>query len=177
MIKVCRTVWLGGEKMKNYVDLCSVLRRKADAAAIVRGSRDYPDIQGRVLFYQTRCGVVVRADIMGLPRGDGSRDGRIFAFHIHSGCECSGNSADPFANADGHYDPDGCPHPYHAGDMPPLFGAGGRAFLTFLTDRFTVSEIIGKTVIIHDSPDDFTSQPAGNAGTKIACGVISRNPL
>ena len=44
--------------------------------------------------------------------------------------------------------------------------------MTFLTNRFRVEEILGKTVIIHDSPDDFTSQPAGNAGKKIACGMI-----
>jgi Cu-Zn family superoxide dismutase len=58
--------------------------------------------------------------------------------------------------------------------MPPLFGNQGYAFLMFLTDRFTAREIIGKTVIIHDKPDDFTTQPAGNSGNKIACGVIQR---
>ena len=59
--------------------------------------------------------------------------------------------------------------------MPPLFGCNGAAFSVFLTDRITVNEIIGKTVIIHSDPDDFTSQPSGNAGTKIACGVIRVN--
>ena len=42
------------------------------------------------------------------------------------------------------------------------------------TDRFCVEEIIGKTVIIHNDPDDFHTQPAGNAGKKIACGVIRK---
>ncbi|MBP3369234.1 MAG: superoxide dismutase family protein, partial [Clostridia bacterium] len=48
------------------------------------------------------------------------------------------------------------------------------AFLAFVTDRFTVSEVVSKTVVIHDRPDDFTTQPSGNAGNKIACGVIER---
>jgi len=45
-------------------------------------------------------------------------------------------------------------------------------FLSVLTDRFTLPEIIGKTVIINDMPDDFTTQPSGNAGEKIACREI-----
>lgn len=56
--------------------------------------------------------------------------------------------------------------------MPPLFGSSGYAYLAFFTNRFTVPEILGRTVVIHDIPDDFTTQPAGNAGMKIACGVI-----
>ena len=58
--------------------------------------------------------------------------------------------------------------------MPPLFWNNGYAFQMFLTDRFTVKEIIGKTVIIHDNADDFTTQPSGNSGEKIACGVIEK---
>lgn len=81
-------------------------------------------------------------------------------------------SKDPFANAMAHYDPEGCPHPYHAGDMPPLFGNNGFAFSAFITDRFSIREIIDKTVIIHSAPDDFMTQPSGNSGAKIACGVI-----
>ena len=69
----------------------------------------------------------------------------------------------------------GCEHPNHAGDLPPLFGNNGFALSLFLTNRFTVDEVIGRTIIIHDHPDDFTTQPSGNSGTKIACGVIRRN--
>ena len=45
-------------------------------------------------------------------------------------------------------------------------------FSAFLSGRFTIDEIIGKAVIVHSSPDDFTTQPSGNAGEKIACGII-----
>lgn len=157
----------------NENNLYPTLRRFPRATAVVRGSSDNSRINGTVKFYESVGGVLVVADILGLPVSEEECKNGIFAFHIHNGTECSGNEDDPFANAGTHYNPKNCPHPYHAGDMPPLFGVGGRAFLAFLTDRFTVDEVIGKTVIIHDSPDDFTTQPSGNSGKKIACGVIS----
>ena len=156
----------------NDINFLSLIRQRPQAEAKVRGSNAFPDINGTVRFYQTTAGVVVAAQIAGLPTAPESCRERIFAFHIHSGGKCTGNEADYFADADGHYNPNGCPHPYHAGDMPPLFGCNGFAFSAFLTDRLAVREIIGKTVIIHSSPDDFSTQPAGNSGTKIACGVI-----
>ena len=154
--------------------LASILRGRPQAMAAVTGSESHPDLSGTVRFYQTDQGVIVCAEISGLPQADSPCRERIFGFHIHTGGDCSGNMDDPFADAMSHYDPDGCPHPSHAGDMPPLFGSGGSAFSAFLTNRFTVDEVIGRTVIIHDHPDDFTTQPSGGSGTKIACGVIRR---
>ncbi len=159
--------------MINNNDFCSVFRNRADATAFVNGSPKYPNVHGRVMFYQMRGGVIVRAEITGLPKGTMPCGSPVFAFHIHGGSECAGNGTDAFANTGGHYNPDNCPHPYHAGDMPPLFGVNGNALSAFLTDRFTVPQIIGRTLIIHASPDDFTTQPSGNAGEKIACGVIT----
>jgi Cu-Zn family superoxide dismutase len=165
---------LSGEmSMNNFVNFASVFRRRATAAAIIDGSNEYPSIQGRVMFYQLRNGVIVRSELSGLPVGSRPCGGSIFGFHIHEGTSCTAKGNDPFGNTLTHYNPYGCPHPYHAGDMPPLFGVDGYAFSAFLTDRFTVDEIIGKTVVIHSSPDDFTTQPSGNSGSKIACGVIS----
>ena len=63
-------------------------------------------------------------------------------------------------------------HPMHAGDLPPILSANGIGILSTFTNRFTVEEVIGKSFIIHSGYDDFTSQPAGNAGTRWACGVI-----
>ena len=51
-------------------------------------------------------------------------------------------------------------------------GVNGDAFSMFITNQFTVPEVIGKTVIIHAHPDDFHTQPSGNSGEKIACGII-----
>jgi Cu-Zn family superoxide dismutase len=116
--------------------------------------------------------VLVVAEMGGLPTAELTCDQPVFGFHIHGGEVCRGNRDDPFAEAGGHYNPYGCPHPYHAGDLPPLWGADGNAFSAFLTNRFSVDEIIGKTLIVHAGIDDFTSQPAGNAGARMACGEI-----
>jgi len=154
--------------------LLPALRGRPQAQAILTGSESFPGVSGIVRFYQTNEGAIVYAEIGGLPDGNGPCHGRVFGFHIHAGGDCSGNMDDLFADAMSHYDAKGCEHPYHAGDMPPLFGNDGLAVSAFLTNRFMVGEVIGKTVIIHDKPDDFTTQPSGNSGTKIACGVIQR---
>ena len=150
----------------------TLLRTHPQAWAHLYGSERYPEINGTVRFYAHPYGTLVVTEVKGLPDTQNACDSPIFAFHIHEGGACTGNSEDPFADAGKHYNPRGCPHPYHAGDLPPLFGANGYAFSACLTDRFFLSEIIGKTVILHSSFDDFTSQPSGNAGAKIACGEI-----
>ena len=155
-------------------DLLSILRSRPQAAASIAGSKDHPDISGTVRLYQTNTGVIVLAQVSGLPRSDIPCQEHVFGFHIHEGTDCGGNMDDPLADAMSHYDPNGCGHPHHAGDLPPLFGNSGLALSLFLTNRFSIDEVIGRTVIIHDHPDDFTTQPSGNSGTKIACGVIRR---
>jgi Cu-Zn family superoxide dismutase len=100
-----------------------------------------------------------------------------------------------FVSADGHFNPTGATHGSHAGDMPPLFVAlaTGNTALSFLTDRFTVADIKGRAVILHAGADNFANIPlgaaanqytanaadattltanTGNAGNRIACGVI-----
>ncbi len=141
------------------------------AVARILGSDEYPDIVGTVRFYETAYGTVVFAEAVGLPWNKDDCASPIFGFHIHEGESCSRSNND-FSETGSHYDPFNCPHPYHSGDMPPLMCAEGTAFSAFLTDRFTVSEIIGRTVVIHDHSDDFTTQPSGNSGKKIACGEI-----
>ncbi|MDY3928568.1 MAG: superoxide dismutase family protein [Clostridia bacterium] len=159
--------------MNNNIFL-GLIKQKPQAIAKIQGSVDYPGIKGTVLFYQMREGVIVITQILGLPKNNDVCRQPVFAFHIHSGGKCSGNETDRFADAMSHYNPNNCPHPYHAGDMPPLFGTDGYALSAFLSGRFTVNEVIGKTVIIHSNPDDFTTQPSGNSGIKLACGIIER---
>ncbi|MBQ3180666.1 MAG: superoxide dismutase family protein [Firmicutes bacterium] len=140
------------------------------AAAAISGD-SISSIHGSVRFFPCPEGVMVLADIFGLPEANPTG---IFALHIHSGGDCSGTN---FADSGMHYDPANMPHPRHAGDLPPLLSCHGHALMGVLTCRFTIDEIIGRTVIIHSQPDDFTSQPAGNAGEKIACGVIRPMPM
>lgn len=155
-----------------FMKFVSTLQERPHAWARIRGSSEYPKLYGNVYFYQMRCGTLVAAEIAALPQPEGQCAAGIFGFHIHAGTQCAGKEDDPFGQALAHYDPHACPHPQHAGDMPPLFGNQGYGFQVFLTDRFSVREILGRTVILHSGPDDFTTQPAGNAGQKIACGQI-----
>ena len=154
--------------------IIGVLRGTPKAIADIRGSSTYSTVFGTVRFYQSDDGILVYAEIRGLPEAAENCENRIFGFHIHEGTACSGNESDPFSDAMTHYNPHGCSHPYHAGDLPSLFGNDGFALSIFLTDRFSIDEIIGKTVIIHDRPDDFMTQPSGNSGAKIACGIIKK---
>lgn len=136
-----------------------------NAAADVLGGKEAPGLYGKVRFFQKRDGVVVSVDVYGLPYSETG----FFGFHIHEGNSCA---EDGFPRTGSHYDPLRKSHPSHSGDLPPLLKCNGGAHMSVMTDRFTVKEIIGKTVVIHSMPDDFTTQPAGNAGIKIGCGVI-----
>lgn len=156
----------------SQLPIVRLLQGLPQAVAVMNGSDAYPDIYGLVRFYQTNNGTLVFAEIAGLPKADLPCGQRIFGFHVHSGTSCTGNASDPFADVMTHYSPNNCGHPDHAGDMPPLFGYNGKALLIFLTSSFTINEVMGRAVIIHDSPDDFKTQPSGNAGSKIACGMI-----
>lgn len=135
------------------------------AAAYINGGKEAPGLQGVVKFYDTARGTLVIAEMFGLPENSTGFHG----FHIHEGGSCAGEN---FADTGGHFNPGGGKHPTHAGDLPPLLSRNGEAFLAVLTDRFRVQDIIGRTAVIHSDADDFASQPAGNAGKKIGCGVI-----
>ena len=148
------------------------VRKSPFACARIKGSSSYPDIAGMAWFYKMQAGILVSINLRGLPEPDADCQSPIFAVHIHGGGSCTGDETDPFMNAMTHYNPDACAHPYHAGDLPPLFGANGIAFSAFLTNRFSADEIIGKTMIVHAGLDNFTTQPSGNAGKKMACGVV-----
>ncbi len=130
-----------------------------NAIACIRGD----GIRGTVKFYPQCPGVLVTAEIFGLTDG-------FHGFHIHSGRSCGGED---FADTQGHYGEG--EHPNHAGDLPPLLSCNGRAYLAVRTERFEIPEVLGRTVVIHQGIDDFASQPAGNSGKKIACGVIIRS--
>ncbi len=143
-------------------------RKCPNAVAEIRGGMEVPQLTGCVRFYQENGCVLIEARISGLPK---ESETGFFGFHIHQGENCSG--AD-FSGTGSHYNPAGRPHPDHAGDLPPLIRCRGNAYLSVRTDRFSVNDIIGRTVVIHSDPDDFCSQPAGNAGEKIACGVIRK---
>lgn len=143
-------------------------KKSPDAVAQIHGGIEAPQLFGCVQFYQEKGCVLIVARISGLPK---ESETGFFGFHIHQGENCTGTG---FSETGGHYNPANQTHPKHAGDLPPLLGCQGDTYLSVRTDRFSVCDIIGRTVVIHSNPDDFYSQPAGNSGRKIACGIIHK---
>lgn len=137
------------------------------AIARIYGGKDYPQLSGTVRFFLGIDGVIVEVEVKGLPETESG----FFGFHIHAGSSCTGEG---FADTGSHYNPGEDIHPQHAGDLPPLLSNDRKAYMKVLSNRFSIEEIVGRTVIIHDAPDDFRTQPSGNAGMKIACGVIQK---
>ncbi len=142
------------------------------AKAKIIGGKLYQNINGEIFFKETKLGILVTIKVNNLPISKDKCTGNFFGLHIHEGTSCSGTEKDEFANAKSHYNPNNCKHPFHFGDLPPLLENNGFAYMSVLVNKFKISEIIGKVIIIHDMPDNFTSQPSGNSGTKIACGKI-----
>src|SRR5699024_910818 len=94
-------------------------------------------------------------------------------FHIHQYGLCQiQDPMDPYESAGGHWNPTDQPHGNHAGDFPVLFSNNGYARMSFFTDKFKPADIIGRSVIIHQNPEDYRTQPSGDSGSRIACGVI-----
>lgn len=144
---------------------------RPDAAAWITGNASHPRLSGLVKFYRTSYGgVLVEAEVFGLPNIDQQGSSGFYAMHIHEFGDCSGD----FEKTGSHYNPSAAPHPDHAGDLLPLMGNQGYAWSAFYDKRFTIEEIIGKSIIIHSNRDDFTTQPSGDAGTKIGCGEIRK---
>lgn len=158
-------------KYKAFTDLID--HGEPIARAQIRGVEEYRSIHGVLRLYDAPGGTVVTAEVFGLPVGKKPCAANIFALHIHSGSSCSGTAEEPLKDTSGHFNPGDCPHPAHAGDLPPLFASrDGFAIMAVFTDRFKVKDVVRRTVVIHLDPDDFHTQPAGNSGKKIACGEI-----
>ena len=136
------------------------------AMAVIRGDNSAPTLGGTVLFTDTPEGVRVETRLTGLPKNETG----FYGFHLHEGSSCV---PPDYQSAKGHYNPGSVPHPLHAGDFPVLLATDTQqAWLGFVTTRFAVCDIIGKTVVVHLKRDDYTSQPAGDAGERIGCGVV-----
>jgi Cu-Zn family superoxide dismutase len=134
---------------------------------------------GTAALVQTPNGVLITLELRGLPPG-------LHAFHIHQTGRCDANGG--FQTAGGHYNPGNHEHGYmvqggaHAGDMPNQFvGPDGVLRTQVLNDKVTIGsgdttlfDSDGSALVLHAQPDDYRSQPAGDAGGRIACAVIER---
>ena len=139
-------------------------------------------LTGRLARRQEEDFTLVAATLRGLPPG-------FHGFHVHETGSCQGPS---FASAGGHFNPTGANHPHHAGDMPVLHvNADGTATAAFFSDRFGVRQLFdvdGSAIVVHANPDNYANIPTdrydpdpdattlatGDAGDRIACGVLRR---
>ena len=133
-------------------------------------------VSGMVMFHEHGDHVMVHAKVSGLkPNGE-------HGFHVHEKGDCS--SGDGMSTG-GHFNPGGKPHgshgmgEHHTGDLPSLRpDANGVATFNFESRTIRVgstsNDIIGKSLIVHRDPDDYKTQPTGNSGARIACGVIAQ---
>ena len=134
------------------------------AYAKITGNPEHPLLEGYAIFYSApMTGIYVQVKVLHLPDG-------FFGMHIHEFGDCT----EPFDKTGTHYNPNLQPHPEHAGDLPPLLSSMGYAWTMFYDGRLSLSEVLCKSIIIHGGRDDFTSQPSGDSGAKIGCGVIEK---
>lgn len=150
----------------------SVNNKKPKYWAMLKGSPNYPKIVGMVMFFEKEEGFWIAVNVAGLPVSDEPCTPPFFGFHIHEGGNCKGNEEKTFANVGGHFNPTNCPHGAHVGDLLPLYARNGIASMYYYISGIDLNSLKGHTLIVHRHPDDFTTQPSGNSGEMIACGVI-----
>lgn len=148
--------------------LMTIINEKPCAYAMIQGQNN---IRGTVCFYPYLKGSIMVYEINHLPETK-KCEGGVFAFHIHEGESCQNDTDVPYEKTGKHFNPQQCEHPFHLGDLSPLFSSEGKAWAIVYIDKFKPKDIIGRTIVIHAHADDFHSQPAGNSGNKIACGEI-----
>jgi len=132
---------------------------------------------GKVTFTALEHGVRVAGEVRGLPPGTEH------GFHIHE----KGSCADNAMASGGHFNPAGGVHGKfaapgsHAGELPSLV-ADSNGVARFSVDVHSISlseaaasNVIGRALVVHKDPDDYTTQPAGNSGARIACAVIAKS--
>jgi len=143
------------------------------AVAVIQSKSD-SHVTGEATFREEGGKVNLEVMIVGAEPGP-------HAVHLHEKGDCT---APDGASAGGHWNPTHENHgkwgtaPFHRGDIGVIeVGADGKGTLTLTTDLWTIggapeTDVVGKAVIVHAKADDFTTQPTGNAGGRIACGVV-----
>ena len=153
---------------------CAMMEEKAPTASATLEPRSGSSVRGTVTFTQVGDLVRVSGTVTGHTKGPKG-------FHIHAMGDCSAHDA---MSAGGHFNPGNSKHggPYdpvkHAGDLGNLnFSPAGEAKFSFVVGDISVSKdrpngIIGRALMVHAQVDDLKTDPTGNAGGRVACGVI-----
>ena len=153
---------------------CATVSLDEPTATVVLRPASGSSVTGRLVFSQTGSMVRVRGELAGHSPGPKG-------VHIHEKGDCSARDA---SSAGGHFNPHrlrhgASPDAGHAGDLGNVvFDASGRAMVDLQVrgislSRSAVDGIIGRAVVVHAQPDDLKTDPTGNAGGRVACGVIT----
>ena len=169
------TLTLGIFFLLSYKQQKDILSKTKKAVATIQ-SKSGSSVSGTVTFEELEGRVTLRAVVRGASPGD-------HAIHIHLEGDCS---AEDGSSAKGHWNPTGQDHgkwndpPFHRGDIGNIeVDKDGEGRISRTTDLWCVGcgddskDVLGKAIIIHQGPDDFSSQPSGAAGPRIGCGVIT----
>jgi Cu-Zn family superoxide dismutase len=155
---------------------CATTTFDPSASAQLMATRDNA-VTGQVQFTQRGDKVVVTGEIRGL------KPDTEHGFHVHEKGDCSSGDG---LSAGGHFNPDGKAHgahdqgEHHAGDLPSLKAdANGTVRFSFESSAISVgsgrTDVLGRGLIVHRDPDDYKTQPTGNSGPRLACGVITKS--
>lgn len=132
------------------------------------------DFAGTVEITEDGAGVRLVADIAGV-----DKDGK-HGIHLHENGQCEHGEGDKhFASAGGHFNPAGVEHacpptdPRHAGDFGNIEITGGKGHLELSVSNLSFADATGKAIILHAGEDDCKTQPTGDSGDRLACGVVS----
>ncbi len=160
-----------------FILSCKSSLKVADAkkVKITMESKSGSAVKGEAQFVEQNGAVTLVAKLTGLKPG-------VHAIHIHEKADCSAADA---SSAGGHWNPTFKKHgkwgetECHKGDIGNFTAnVNGEATVLFKTDEWCIGcgdatkDILGKGLIVHDKPDDFTTQPTGNAGARVACSAI-----
>ncbi|MBS0468913.1 MAG: superoxide dismutase family protein [Proteobacteria bacterium] len=153
---------------------CAQYGSQGPGASSTLQPRSGSAVSGSARFTQSGGQVLAHVEVSGLTPG------QEHGLHIHDKGDCSAPDA---MSAGGHFNPTGKPHgpqdgEHHGGDLPALKAdANGRAVADFSVAGVTVApgptSIVGRSLVVHKDPDDYKTQPTGNSGARVACGVIT----
>ena len=172
-------------KMITLAGVLSLLGYSVNAAAQNQARADIKNAEGKSVgtaaVRETKDGVLITVNVTGLPQG-------LHAVHIHAVGKCEGPD---FASAGGHFNPLNKKHGLksldgpHAGDLPDMYvnkdGVGRYEALmesiTLNSGTTSIFDSDGSAIVIHASADDNMTDPSGNSGDRIACGIITKAPI
>lgn len=160
------------------IDCSAAEKVERKKAVVTIESRSDSHLTGKGKFVEEDGKVTLKLEIEGAEPGT-------HAVHLHEKGDCSAPDA---TSAGGHWNPSHENHgkwsntPFHHGDIGNIeVGADGKGTFTLTTDLWTIggsaeTDVLGKAIIVHAKADDFTTQPTGNAGGRVGCGVVQVAP-